>query len=90
MKVWMWGVLSAVAASVLTLLITNLVTSHEEGQDAIDRDQIEGICKVVVDKELKTDSGQTVGQMLTEMNGTLIEVKTEVRLQGEALRALTE
>jgi len=90
MKGWMWGITGTVAGSVLVLIITNFMTSHEEGTEALDRELITEICQNVVKAELKTDSGQTVGQLLVEMNGTLIEVKTEVRLQGDALRALTE
>ena len=90
MKGWMWGLLGAVAASVITAAIIGLWSSHEEGQEALDREAIRAIAKEVVKEELETDSGQTVGELLVEMNGTLIEVRTEVRLQGEALRALTD
>lgn len=90
MKGWMWGIAGTVVGSILVLLITNLMDSHEKGTEALDRELIREIAKNVVKEELETDSGKTVGELLVEMNGTLIEVKTEVRLQGDALRALTE
>ena len=89
-KSWIWGIAAAVAASIVTLLITNWLTTHEEGSEALNREMMRKIALEVVKDELETDNGQTVGELLVEMNGTLIEVKTEVRLQGEALRALTE
>ncbi len=90
MKGWMWGVLSAVVGGVLTVGLLALFGTFQQGQDALTDMHIRSIAKQVVSDELTTDSGDTVGKLVSEMNLTLGKVETEVRMQGEMLKALTD
>lgn len=86
MKGWMWGIAGTVIGSILVLLITSFLASHEEGSEALGREQIRQEIKSALDDKLNVKIGgqtKTMGEAMSLMNDR------QVRME-EALKRLTE
>jgi hypothetical protein len=74
-----------VATLLLTALVGSFVGVFERGSDALSEDQI----KKVLKDALVTDSGDTYGAALVNINNKLIVVETKLTAMERALEALS-
>lgn len=88
MKSTLIGIAVAVVTAIVTAIIMSLGSSVSEGQDALSDAHIRQIAAEEVRAAMVTDSGLTQGQLLVQMNATLIEIQTNQANMKEALQTL--